>query len=84
MQQTFEILREREPNNGRWQSELGDAYDNLGKLALKKGQLSEAIVAYQNDQRIKSSLTLMRVARAKLDRRMQRAWLLFTVAPAIV
>ena len=58
VQQTFETLSQREPDNGRWQSELGDAYDNLGKLALEQGQLSQAIAAYQDDQRIKASLAV--------------------------
>ena len=56
MQQTFEVLGAREPNNARWQSELGYAYDNLGKVALEQGQLVQAIDAYGEDQRIKAAL----------------------------
>ena len=56
VQQTFEGLQAREPGNVRWRSELGDAYDNLGKLALEQGQLVQAITAYRADQRIKALL----------------------------
>ena len=56
MQQTFDALTTHDPKNVRWQSELGYAYDNLGKVALEQGQLLQAIAAYRDDQRIKAAL----------------------------
>src|SRR5262249_24081423 len=56
VQEIFQTLVAKEPNKPRWKSELGDAYNNLGKLALEQGQLDNAIAAYSADQRIKAEL----------------------------
>jgi eukaryotic-like serine/threonine-protein kinase len=54
---TFETLASHDESGTRWQSELADAYDSLGKLALEQGQLTAAIAAYRNVQLIRARLS---------------------------
>jgi tetratricopeptide (TPR) repeat protein len=53
---TTEGLAARESNGVRHRSDLADAYDSLGKLALEQGQLKEAIATYRSVRRIKVQL----------------------------
>lgn len=52
----FQQLAAREPQNPLWQVDVADAYDNLGKLALEQGQLSQAIADYRKVQNLKAQL----------------------------
>ncbi|MDE2156157.1 MAG: toll/interleukin-1 receptor domain-containing protein [Xanthomonadaceae bacterium] len=49
-------LAMREPANPRWQSYLGYAWDNLGRLALEQGHLDRAIEDYRVNQQIKARI----------------------------
>jgi tetratricopeptide (TPR) repeat protein len=51
------------PDNADWMSALGDAHNNLGKLALVRGDLAEAVTEYLADDAIKTRLS----ARAPRD-----------------
>ncbi|NCT68686.1 MAG: TIR domain-containing protein [Rhodanobacteraceae bacterium] len=49
----YQELAARDP---KWQTYLGSAWDSLGKLALQRGQLEQAVTAYRTNQRIQSAL----------------------------
>jgi tetratricopeptide (TPR) repeat protein len=51
-----------EPGNRQWQAELGDALDNLGKLAFLRGDLVEALAAYTRNDALKRDLAAADVA----------------------
>jgi len=44
------------PNNADWQSNLAWAWDSLGKLAVERGQLGQALEDYHLEHQIKSKL----------------------------
>lgn len=52
----YQSLATREPTNPKWQSYLGYAWDNLGKLALEQGHLDRAIADYRANQQIKTRI----------------------------
>ncbi len=54
--ETSKVLALHESRGIRGQSDLADAYDSLGKIALEQGQLREAIAAYRDVRRIKVQL----------------------------
>ena len=56
MRKIFEKLSAHEPDKINWQTELGYAHNNLGKLALEQGQLDVAVAEYRADQSIKIRL----------------------------
>ena len=56
MLQIFTRLHAMEPANTDWLSDQGDAWNNLGKLALEQGQPDDAIASYRADNRIKTEL----------------------------
>ena len=53
---TARTLVSRQPGDVRRQVDLADAQDSLGKIALERGQLAQAIAAYRDVHRIKSEL----------------------------
>lgn len=66
----YKDLAARDP--AKWQSYLGRAWDSLGKLALQRGQLEQAVTAYRTNQHIESELA----ARAPNDHAQQENLLL--------
>lgn len=54
---TAQLLASRQPADVQRQSNLADAYDSLGKIALEQGQLERAIADYRGVHRIKSELS---------------------------
>jgi tetratricopeptide (TPR) repeat protein len=57
---TLELARElvaANPDNADWMSALGDAHNNLGKMALVHGDLAEAVTEYRADDAIKTRLS---------------------------
>src|SRR6185437_2635053 len=44
------------PDKTDWASALGDAHNNLGKLALQRGDLAEAVAEYRADDAIETRL----------------------------
>ena len=69
---TYKTLASRQPDEARWQSNLADAYDSLGKIALEQGELTRAISAYRDVRGIKAQL----LANGPGDRNVQESLLL--------
>jgi tetratricopeptide (TPR) repeat protein len=52
----YASLSKRDPRKAFWQTDLGDAYGDLGKVALEQGHLGVAITEYEINQRIEAEL----------------------------
>jgi len=69
---TRQDLSSRKPEDVSRQSDVADAYDSLGKIALEQGQLRAAIGAYRDVRQIRTQL----LARTPDDRDLQESLLI--------